>query len=86
MDLYSIKPIPFVLPLPVEKEMVNSYVETVDYCRRIIVTNQGSSVAYEIDEAQMNECTLLGTTYYCHQIVQRKVTTTNSCGLAIFRG
>lgn len=63
LDLYTIEPIPFVLPLPVQKEKYRSYVWTVDYGHRIIVTNQDKSGVYEIDKGQMNDRTLLGTTY-----------------------
>ena len=66
-------------------DKAKSFVWTVDYGQKIIVTNTDRSVVYEIDEDQIKDCTLLGNTYYCHQIVQRKVAAANSCGLAIFR-
>ena len=86
LDLYTIEPIPFVLPLEVAEDKGKSFVWTVDYGQKIIVTNTDRSVVYEIDEDQIKDCTLLGNTYYCHQIVQRNVTAANSCGLAIFCG
>ena len=86
LDFYTIEPIPFVLLLEVAEDKGKSFVWTVDYGQKIIVTNTDWSVVYEIDEGQIKDCTLLGNTYYCHQIVQRKVTAANSCGLAIFRG
>lgn len=85
LDLYTIEPIPFVLSLPVKKVESKNYAWAVDYDQKVVVTNQDRSVAYEIEESQMDDCTVLGTTCCCRQIVQRKVTTISSCGLAIFR-
>lgn len=59
LDPFTIELIPFILPLPIKEKYAKDYVRTVDYDHGIIVTNQDQSVAYEIDQSQMDECTLL---------------------------
>ena len=87
LQVYQIFPIPFPLPSPSRDNAgatpsTNSW--NIDHGDKLIVANQAAAIYYEMSKEELHDGTLIASSYFCRQLIQRKQSSTSSCLMAIF--